>query len=94
MSPTTFQVFRLPIFYFIFWLCDRLKTIYRSSCRYSGHFDLYCFERHYGMLRGQINNYVFAHLASHNSYLKQLIQIKMATVSAIRSIVPSLTEIN
>ena len=24
----------------------------------TGHFDFYCFERHYGMLRGQINMYL------------------------------------
>ena len=28
---------------------------HRPFCRYGGHFDLYCFERHYGILRGQIN---------------------------------------
>ena len=27
-------------------------------CRYGDHFDFYCFERHYGMLRGQINMYL------------------------------------
>ena len=31
---------------------------HRPFCRYGGHFDLHCFERHYGMLRGQINMYL------------------------------------
>ena len=30
----------------------------RPFCRYGGHFDFYCFKRHYGMLRGQINMYL------------------------------------
>ena len=30
----------------------------RPFYQYGGHFDLYCFERHYGMPRGQINMYV------------------------------------
>ena len=30
----------------------------RPFCRYGGHFDFYCFERHYGMLRAQINMYL------------------------------------
>ena len=34
------------------------KVSNRSFRRYGGHFDFYCFERHYGMLRGQINMYL------------------------------------
>ena len=30
----------------------------RPFCRYCGHIDFYCFERHYGMLRGLINMYL------------------------------------
>ena len=30
----------------------------RPFYRYGRHFDFYCFERHYGMLRGQINVYL------------------------------------
>ena len=54
-------------------LCDRMRFevdcanshhqvisegLNRPFCRYGGHFDFYCFERHYGMLRGQINMYL------------------------------------
>ena len=34
------------------------KPTNRPFCRYGGHIDFYCFERHYGMLRGQINMYL------------------------------------
>ena len=30
----------------------------RPFCRYGGHFDFYCFRRHYWILRGQINMYL------------------------------------
>ena len=35
-----------------------LFILNRPFCRYGGHFDFYCFERHNGMLRGQINMYL------------------------------------
>ena len=31
---------------------------YRPFCKYGGHFDFYCSERHYGILRGQNNMYL------------------------------------
>ena len=34
------------------------KCVNRPFCRYGGHIDFYCFERHYGMLRGLINMYL------------------------------------
>ena len=34
------------------------REIDRPFCRYGGHFDFYCFRRHYGMLTGQINMYL------------------------------------
>ena len=35
-----------------------LLHLNRPFYRYGGHFDFYCFERHYGMFRGQINLYL------------------------------------
>ena len=37
---------------------NKFDTSNRPFCRYGGHFDFYCFRRHYGMLRGQINMYL------------------------------------
>ena len=38
--------------------CDYSSKNNRPFYRYGGHFDFCCFERHYGMLRGQINMYL------------------------------------
>ena len=40
------------------WIWRRTINRNRPFCRYGGHFDFYCFRRHYGMLRGQINMYL------------------------------------
>ena len=46
------------------WFCNFPLLVFsilifnRPFCRYGSHFDFYCFERHYGMLRGQINVYL------------------------------------
>ena len=37
---------------------EKRDLCHRPFCRYGGHFDFYCFEKHYGMPRGQINMYL------------------------------------
>ena len=40
------------------WRQVRPSIVYSPFCRHSGHFDFYCFKRHYGMLWGQMNMYL------------------------------------
>ena len=54
----------------------------RPFYRYGGHFDFYCFEKHYVMLRGQIHINL---PPGHPIMFFETIEIKMAAVSAKRS---------
>ena len=57
-----------------------------NKLRYCGHFDFYFCERHYGMLRGQINTYL---PPGHPIIAIRNNRIKMVAVSAKRSMAPS-----